>query len=67
MYTLDNAPLSPDQRANLANTIASFAIEDMHVDADDIDRAIRVQLGECSLKQAEEEILRKYKVDSDGQ
>lgn len=60
MYTLDNAPLTPAQNLQIRNAIASSAVENIHLDADTIDRMIRILLGECTPQQAKAEVLRKH-------
>lgn len=65
MYTLDNAPLTPEQHLQVRNAIASSAVENFQATADDIDRLIRVVLGECTREQATAEVLRNHGIITD--
>ncbi|AKK07389.1 hypothetical protein CMUST_15500 (plasmid) [Corynebacterium mustelae] len=66
MYTLDNAPLTPEQHLQVRNAIASSAVENIHLGEDTVDRMIRIILGECTPEEAKAEVLHKYGITTDA-
>ncbi|APT84244.1 hypothetical protein [Corynebacterium aquilae] len=65
MYTLDSAPLSDGQRKRLRNLVVSSQLDGRPLAAEDVDRLIRVTLGELSQADAIEQIRATARAEAD--